>query len=84
MSDYSAIAFVGGWGSSMSRHRMFSIVDRTQIPISRTGLDQVGQGKVVTSQADRAGLAELLQLIARPEVSAILISLLLPAIQKAQ
>ncbi len=78
------VAFVGGWGSSMYQYPMVSLFDRTRIPISRTGLEQAGQGRVVTSPADRAALAELLRLISQPEVSAILIGLLLPAVQKCR
>ena len=78
------VVFVGGWGSSMYQYAMVSLFDRTRIPISRTGLAQAGQGRVVTSPADRAALADLLRLISQPEVSAILIGMLLPAIQKGR
>jgi hypothetical protein len=60
------------------RHRMFTIIDRTQINLSPLGIDQVLGGQIVTNPADRQALGELLRLIAEPSVSGLLV----PAIQK--
>ena len=61
-----------------ARHRMFSIIDRTQLNVSRTGIDQAMSGQIVTNPADRQGLAKLLHLVAEPAVS----QLIYPAVQK--
>lgn len=63
-----------------ARHRLFAILDRTNLPVSPVGADQALTGQIVTNPADRHALAELLHLIAEPATSA----LLLPAIQKAR
>jgi hypothetical protein len=47
---------------------MFSIVDRTQLNISRVGIEQAMNGQIVMNPIDRKGLAELLCLIAVSEM----------------
>lgn len=79
------VVYVGGsLRSGMRRHQLFPVVERTGIRVSRDGLGQALEGKAVTRSSDRAALAGLLELIARPEISAILVSLLAPAVQKCR